>query len=108
MSIDISNQTYISLIDAANRLPGRPHISTLQRWRQRGVKGVKLVTIKAGGRTLVAVEELERFIAATTAAAAGQPQPIRTARQRERAIMAAERELAGEGVGATRGGNRKT
>ena len=93
MSIDISATTYFTFAEAAKRLPGRPHISTWHRWRTRGVHGVKLATVKIGGRRMVAADDLQRFIEAVTCAADGQPTPIRTAKQRERAIEAAEREL---------------
>jgi hypothetical protein len=92
----MSSTTYLSLSEAASLLPGRPHISTLHRWRLRGVHGVKLVTAKVGGRRMVAAEELDRFIESVTAAADGEPQPVRTARQRQRSIESAERELATE------------
>jgi len=43
---------------------------------------------------VTSTEAIERFITATTAAAAGPPVPIRTARQPERDIARAEAELA--------------
>lgn len=82
-----------SLAQAAKLLPGRPHISTLHRWRLKGVKGVKLDTVVVGGRRFVTREALERFVQATTAAANGFPLPTRTPRQRERDIADAEREF---------------
>jgi len=92
-------KTYYSLREAATLLPGRPHISTLHRWRTRGIKGIRLITKKIGAHRVVEATELERFIEAVTCTADGQPTPTRTSRQRERAIEAAERELAREGVG---------
>lgn len=96
MSTDISSTKYLSFAEAAKLLPGRPHISTLHRWRTRGIKGIRLITKKIGGRRVVEFAELERFIEAVTCAADGTPAPIRTSRQRQRAIEAAERELARE------------
>ena len=101
MSIDIAPTTYFSFNEAAKLLPGRPHISTWHRWRTRGVHGVKLATVKIGGRRMVAADELQRFIEGVTAAADGQSTPVRTSRQRQQSIEAAERELAREGVGIT-------
>jgi len=46
------------------------------------------------GRRFTSVEAIERFVAATTAAAAGEPPPVRTPRQRERDIKAAEQRIA--------------
>jgi len=48
--IDITTETLLSLLDAAKQLPGRPHVSTLYRWRIRGVRGVRLETVLVGGR----------------------------------------------------------
>jgi hypothetical protein len=96
MSIDISSEALLSLNDAAKSLPGRPHISTLHRWRLRGVRGIRLETALLGGRRFTSVEALERFSAAITAAADGEPPPTRTPRQRERAIAAALKDLQQE------------
>jgi hypothetical protein len=103
MSIDLSSKTYLTFTQAAKRLPVNPSPSTWHRWRLRGVHGVKLATVKIGGRRMVGADDLQRFIEAVTCAADGTPLPIRTSRQRERAIEAAERELAREGIGAKRG-----
>ena len=53
MTIDIASTTYFSFPEAAKRLPSRPHISTWHRWRTRGVHGIKLATVKIGGRRMV-------------------------------------------------------
>lgn len=92
MSIDFS-ETLLSLTEAAQTLPGRPHLSTLHRWWLHGVRGVRLETILVGGRRFTSAEALERFAAATTAAANGQPPPVRTTRRRRLAVEAAERKL---------------
>ena len=96
MSIDISSTKYLSFAEAAKLLPGRPHVSTWHRWRTHGVHGVKLATVKIGGRRMVTADDLQRFIEAVTCAADGQPAPVRTSRQREKAIAAAEKQLARE------------
>ena len=93
------NEKYLTFKQVTRALPGRVHLSTLHRRRLRGVHGVKLATVKIGVRRMVAADDLQRFIEAVTFAADGLPQPIRTARQRQRAIEAAEKELAREGVG---------
>ena len=92
MSISLE-ESLITLTQASNRLPTRPHVSTIWRWYTRGVRGVRLETIVIAGRRLTSIEALDRFAAATTAAADGQPAPVRTPRQREQAIAAAERRL---------------
>jgi hypothetical protein len=93
MSIDISSETLLSLSDAAKTLPGRPSICSLHRWRLRGVRNVKLETCLIGGRRYTSREAVERFSAAVTAAADGEPLPVRTPRQRERDIKRAEAEM---------------
>ena len=80
----------------------RIHPATTHRWRLKGVSGVRLETVKLGGKRLCSVESVHRFVAATTSAAdeaAGLGKtPPRTNRQREAAIKRAERELAREGI----------
>jgi len=94
VSIDISNEALLPLRDAAASLPGRPHISTLHRWRLRGVRGIKLETVLVGGRRFTSQEALERFAANTTAASNGETNSPRTPKQRRQAIERAERQLA--------------
>ena len=89
--IDPESETLISLTDAAKLSPGRPNVTTVWRWRNRGVRGVKLETGLFGGRRMTSREALARFFAATTAAADGQPVRAETPRQRERAIVRAEK-----------------
>jgi hypothetical protein len=93
------SRKFITLVQASKRLPGHPHLSTLHRWRTRGVNGIRLITKKVGHRRVVALSDLESFIEAVTAAADGTPAPVRTAKQRQRDIDRAERELARDGVG---------
>jgi hypothetical protein len=93
VGVDIYSEQLLSLTDAAKSLPGRPAASTIFRWRLRGVRGVKLETCLIGGRRYTSMEALERFSAATTASADGQPLPVRTPSQRQLAIKRAEQEL---------------
>jgi hypothetical protein len=84
-------------------LPGRTarglHVGTIYRWMLRGIRGIRLETVLVGGIRYTSREALERFIAATTAAADGVPAAnVRTSKQRQRAIEAAERELAKLGL----------
>ena len=98
MPIDVASETLLTFAEAARSLPGRPHLSTLHRWRLRGVRGVKLETCVIGGRRFTSAESLLRFGAATTAATDGSPTPTRTSRQRQRDIERAEAELAKAGI----------
>ena len=73
--------------------------STTWRWALRGVRGVKLETFSVGARRFTTHEAFGRFVAGTTAAAQGDPQPTsRTTRQREAAQAAANRGLAKHGI----------
>jgi hypothetical protein len=98
MMIDPNTENLLSLAEAAKSLPGRPNVTTVWRWRNRGVRGVKLETVCIGGRRFTSREALARFCAATTAAADGEPVRSETPRQRERAIERAEREAKRLGV----------
>ena len=93
MSISISTESLLRLSDVAKLLPGRPRASSIARWAMHGVRGGRLESCLIGGRRYTSREALERFIAATTAAADSVKAPPRTTRQRERDIAAAEREL---------------
>lgn len=96
--IDPTTESLLSLTEAAQTLPGRPNVTTVWRWRNRGVRGVTLETVCIGGRRFTSREALARFCAATTAAADGVPVPAETPRQRSRAIERAERRATELGV----------
>ena len=105
MSIDISTETLLTLSQAASSLPSRPHLSTLHRWRlPPGVRGVTLDTCLIGGRRYTSIEAIERFVAATNAAADGAPAPVRSPARRERDIARAEAEMK-EKLGCTQRGD---
>lgn len=93
MSIDISTETLLTFQEAAKRLPGNPHLSSLHRWRLHGVKGIRLESVKVGGKRFTSVEALHRFTEQTTAAADCRPVPPRSLRQRDRSIEQAMREV---------------
>jgi hypothetical protein len=54
---------FIPLNEAAKQIPGRPHLSSLHRWANRGVRGVKLETVRVGNRRFVTQEAIDRFLA---------------------------------------------
>ena len=70
--IDVSTETLRSFPDAARRIGRGVHISTLHRWRLKGCRGVRLETVMLGGRRFTSDQALDRFFAATTAAADDQ------------------------------------
>ena len=99
MSIDLTTETPKTLAKAAKTLPGGAvHVSTIHRWRMKGVRGVRLETFLRGGIRYTTDEAIGRFFAATTAAADGDATPVRISRQRERDISQAEAELEAAGI----------
>jgi len=95
--IDLS-ESLLTLTSAAQSLPGKPHSSTLHRWRLRGIRGVRLETILIGGVRYTSREALQRFFNATTAIANGDISPASTSKNRGQEIEAAEGELAKVGI----------
>ncbi len=91
----ILSEQRLSLAEVAQR-EGKA-ISTIWRWAQSGVRGHKLETWHIGAMRYTSVEALERFIEAINSPA-GTPAPIKSAKQREAAHRAAERELAADGI----------
>ena len=96
--IDLSRETAVSVADVPGRVPGRPHVSTVWRWINSGVRGARLETITVGARRYTTQEAISRFIQATTAATNGEPQARRTPRQRQRGIERAEADVAQAGI----------
>ena len=74
--IDFGSERLISFATAAREFPGGPvHVTTLQRWRSHGIRGVRLETILRGGARYTSREAIERFINATTAAGEQPSEP---------------------------------
>lgn len=99
--IDLQNEEVLSLTEATKRLPRRrrgkrPHIATLYRWVQHGVRGVRLEAIQVGGTLCTSLEALQRFCERCTDAS-DRPSPS-TSKSREREIKKAEAELAEAGI----------
>jgi hypothetical protein len=64
--LDLLAEDVIRLNEVPHEIPGRVDVSTVWRWAQRGVGGVKLETVKVGGKKLTSRQALSRFIAATS------------------------------------------
>ena len=70
-------------------------ISTVYRWVQVGVRGVKLEYLQIGGMKVTTVAALQRFFERLTG---DKPEtPTAKSRQRQREIARAERELKATG-----------
>ncbi len=94
MVVDLLDENRVSMTELARQLGVT--IPTIWRWRQRGVRGVRLETFMLGGRRFTTQEAHRRFVEATTLAANGPMLPAtaaRTNRQRQAAIARAEKEL---------------
>lgn len=64
--IDLSAEKVISFTEATKLLPRRragkrPHVATLYRWANRGLRGICLETIQVGGTRCTSIEALQRF-----------------------------------------------
>jgi len=64
--IDLSTEQIVTLAAATELLPSlragsRPHICTLYRWAQRGIRGVRLETARLGGTIVTSIEAIQRF-----------------------------------------------
>lgn len=82
---------YIRLNQVPSQVPGRPTISTIFRWMQRGVRGVRLRGTLIGGRRYVKRDDLDAFLAALNS-------PMGTVLPTSAAAERARREL--EALGA--------
>lgn len=90
----------VTLAQLAKLLPSRPHISTVARWASRGIRGVRLTTQLICGRRCATFREVERFIAASSAAAAKPTSAaaVTSSRPRSTRVKRADRRLDNHGV----------
>lgn len=94
--IDPNKKHLVTFAEAARTSPRRPNITTLWRWRNRGVSGVRLEVVCVGGRTYTSREALARFFERVTLARSGVTD--RTTDRREREKRAARHELRTAGI----------
>jgi hypothetical protein len=113
MSIDIRYEKLIRLSDVPKLkcLPRgqgskRPHIATIYRWSMRGLKGIRLETIRGGGSLCTSMQALQRFFDALTPERRNErpcdfgfpPHGRRWLARRQREIERAERECDRAGI----------
>ncbi len=67
--IDITREKMRTISEAAKVFPGNPAICTIWRWGSKGINGIRLDTLKCGGKWFTSDEAIERFIERCTAAA---------------------------------------
>ena len=95
--IDIEREQLRLLTRAAPDVPGRPHITTLMRWALRGVKGVRLETVKVDGRRFTSLEAIQRFLARLNEP--GTLTPTSLSGKRQEQIARVEKQLDAERIG---------
>ncbi len=95
--LDITSETLLLPTQAAKHAPTRPHPSTIVRWMLSGIAGgLKLESVKVGGRRYTSCEAMERFAERCTNPDADTSS--RSARQRTAVAHKAGDELAAAGV----------
>jgi hypothetical protein len=94
--IDASTEKLIPFQSASTHIPNRPHISTLHRWRLKGVRGVRLESILCGNNRFTSTEAIQRFIARLNEAEFSAPEI--TESQRLRDSVVAREELRKMGI----------
>jgi hypothetical protein len=105
--IDTASEDLIPVRQVPDEIPSRRpgkriNISTIWRWSMRGVRGVKLETVRIGGGTYASREAIQRFVERLSqpqgAGEASPPAGPRTAAQRRRDDARAGKELDAHGV----------
>lgn len=95
-----SMQNAMPISQAAQYIPGRPHIATIWRWTSKGVRGCKLKTVRIGGRTMVTLADIEDFLNRLNSSATSDIPQI-TPCQRQQQSEAARKELEKMGIGTS-------
>jgi len=85
-----ASEKLLSLAQATHEVHGRPTVRTIWRWYLTGVDGVRLETVKIGGRRYTSKEALERFQERLTNPTKSRPTD---SARRAREIADAEAEL---------------
>lgn len=95
--IDVTSDSIMTLSQAARQLPDRLHVSTLHRWANRGIRGVRLEVVRLGGRVYTSAEALQRFAQQLSQPARGTC--AKHSPDREQRLAAAESALDQAGIG---------
>ena len=59
---NVENETFVPINEVSNVLPSPKSPATVQRWIRQGVNGVKLATIKIGGRRYTTKSAIREFL----------------------------------------------
>jgi hypothetical protein len=98
ITTDILTEDPLSLTDLAKRKDVDVNVTTVWRWANRGVSGVRLETYSRGGRRFTSLPAYYRWVRQVTAARSGHLPAPQSNRQRQASISAAERELDRIGI----------
>ena len=101
MVIDLTDEDVFTIADAPQHLPRtrrgkKVHLSTIYRWINRGVAGVRLESVRVGGGMYTSREALQRFAERCTNPSTTPSRATPKARQRQ--IAQAETELSRAGI----------
>jgi hypothetical protein len=61
-NVSMVSSNLISLREAANSIPSRPHINSVRRWILKGARGKKLDAKQVGGRWFTTHEAVQEFV----------------------------------------------
>jgi hypothetical protein len=59
---------YLTAREACAYLPARPHINSVRRWMSDGCNGIRLRSVRFGGKRLTTAQWCDEFVAAVTKA----------------------------------------
>lgn len=90
--IDVKEEKPFSFPSISKGHPIRPSVPTLWRWALKGLQGVRLETIKIGGRRYTSFEAIDRFAARLTDLRSAEGPNASKRRLREMAIAAEQAE----------------
>ena len=94
MAINPEHEELLTLAEASHVIPTRPDVRTIWRWLERGCRGVRLDSIRIGGRRYTSREAIERFLGTLN----DERQEDPPATRRTRRIRRAQAELAEHGL----------
>lgn len=58
----MSTLEMVLLSRASALFPNRPSVASIWRWATRGVRGVRLHTVRVGGRSYVTADDVREFL----------------------------------------------
>jgi hypothetical protein len=100
---NLIHETLVFLRDVPSIAPAGPggrktHLSTVMRWKDRGVRGVRLEAIRWGYRWVTSLEALARFLVNVSLGSAAPPSNPRSTSARRRHISQADSHLDQAGI----------